>query len=55
MREIRDTTITNNTTNTTTPPPAEEGDEAIPLSFDHKPDDDAETKRIRAAGGYVSF
>lgn len=27
---------------------------AIPLSFDHKPDDEAETKRIRSAGGYVA-
>jgi len=29
-------------------------DKAIPLSFDHKPDDDKEETRIRKAGGYVS-
>lgn len=27
---------------------------AIPLSFDHKPDDEEEEKRIRNAGGYVT-
>jgi len=27
---------------------------AIPLSYDHKPEDDDETRRIRAAGGYVA-
>jgi len=27
---------------------------AIPLSFDHKPDDEEEEKRVRNAGGYVS-
>lgn len=27
---------------------------AIPLSFDHKPDDEMEERRIRAAGGYVA-
>lgn len=26
----------------------------IPLSFDHKPDDEAEENRVRAAGGYVA-
>jgi len=27
---------------------------AIPLSFDHKPDDEAEERRIRSAGGFVT-
>ena len=42
------------------PPPQEEGNEEAPLLFDHKLDNDAETKRIQAAaavggeGGYVS-
>jgi hypothetical protein len=27
---------------------------AVPLSYDHKPDDEEEEKRIRAAGGYVA-
>ena len=27
---------------------------SIPLSFDHKPDDEEEEKRIRSAGGYVT-
>jgi len=26
----------------------------VPLSFDHKPDDESEERRIRAAGGYVA-
>jgi serine/threonine protein phosphatase PrpC len=30
------------------------GHKAVPLSFDHKPDDEGEEKRIRAAGGYVA-
>lgn len=30
------------------------GGKAVPLSYDHKPDDDAEEKRIREAGGYVA-
>ena len=30
------------------------GNRVVPLSYDHKPDDDAEEKRIRAAGGYVA-
>jgi serine/threonine protein phosphatase PrpC len=30
------------------------GNEAVPLSFDHKPDDATEERRIRAAGGYVA-
>jgi len=29
------------------------GHKAVPLSFDHKPDDISEEQRIRAAGGYV--
>lgn len=28
---------------------------AVPLSFDHKPDDQSEEQRIRAAGGYVAM
>ncbi len=27
---------------------------AVPLSYDHKPDDEGEERRIRAAGGYVA-
>ena len=27
---------------------------AVPLSFDHKPDDEGEERRIRSAGGYVA-
>jgi serine/threonine protein phosphatase PrpC len=30
------------------------GGKALPLSYDHKPDDDSEERRIRAAGGYVA-
>lgn len=30
------------------------GGKAVPLSFDHKPDDEAEEKRIRETGGYVA-
>lgn len=30
------------------------GNKAVPLSFDHKPDDEQEERRIRAAGGYVA-
>jgi serine/threonine protein phosphatase PrpC len=30
------------------------GNQAVPLSTDHKPDDDLEDRRIRAAGGYVA-
>jgi serine/threonine protein phosphatase PrpC len=30
------------------------GSKAIPLSYDHKPDDEGEERRIRAAGGYVA-
>lgn len=30
------------------------GHKAIPLSYDHKPDDDEEERRIRKAGGYVA-
>lgn len=30
------------------------GGKAVPLSYDHKPDDEAEEKRIREAGGYVA-
>jgi len=30
------------------------GNKAIPLSYDHKPDDEGEERRIRAAGGYVA-
>lgn len=30
------------------------GNKAIPLSYDHKPDDEEEERRIRAAGGYVA-
>jgi serine/threonine protein phosphatase PrpC len=32
-----------------------EGQQAVPLSFDHKPDDESEAERIRAAGGYVAM
>jgi serine/threonine protein phosphatase PrpC len=31
-----------------------QGRSAIPLSYDHKPDDEPEERRIRAAGGYVA-
>jgi serine/threonine protein phosphatase PrpC len=30
------------------------GHRAVPLSYDHKPDDEGEERRIRAAGGYVA-
>ena len=30
------------------------GNRAVPLSYDHKPDDEEEERRIRAAGGYVA-
>lgn len=30
------------------------GNKAIPLSYDHKPDDEGEERRIRSAGGYVA-
>lgn len=30
------------------------GNKVIPLSYDHKPDDENEERRIRAAGGYVA-
>jgi serine/threonine protein phosphatase PrpC len=30
------------------------GNNAVPLSYDHKPDDEEEERRIRAAGGYVA-
>ncbi|CAB9522173.1 Protein phosphatase 2C homolog 3 [Seminavis robusta] len=30
------------------------GHKAVPLSYDHKPDDEEEGRRIRAAGGYVA-
>ena len=30
------------------------GGRAVPLSYDHKPDDEAEERRIREAGGYVA-
>jgi len=30
------------------------GGKAVPLSYDHKPDDEPEERRIRAAGGYVA-
>jgi len=30
------------------------GHKAVPLSYDHKPDDEEEERRIRAAGGYVA-
>lgn len=30
------------------------GNKAVPLSYDHKPDDELEERRIRAAGGYVA-
>jgi serine/threonine protein phosphatase PrpC len=33
---------------------SKQGNKAVPLSYDHKPDDDDELKRIKAAGGYVS-
>ncbi|KAL9187295.1 hypothetical protein ACHAXT_001398 [Thalassiosira profunda] len=33
---------------------ARSGGRAVPLSYDHKPDDEDEERRIREAGGYVS-
>ncbi|KAL7468462.1 hypothetical protein ACHAXS_008686 [Conticribra weissflogii] len=30
------------------------GHRVVPLSYDHKPDDEAEERRVREAGGYVS-
>ena len=33
---------------------AKDGARAVPLSYDHKPDDEEEERRIREAGGYVS-
>mmetsp|Transcript_16286 Transcript_16286/g.23953 ORF Transcript_16286/g.23953 Transcript_16286/m.23953 type:complete len:432 (+) Transcript_16286:47-1342(+) len=33
---------------------SKQGHKAVPLSYDHKPDDDEEERRIRAAGGYVA-
>lgn len=33
---------------------SKQGGQTIELSFDHKPDDEDEEKRIRAAGGYVA-
>lgn len=30
------------------------GNKPVPLSYDHKPDDEEEERRIRAAGGYVA-
>ena len=33
---------------------AKAGCKAVPLSYDHKPDDEEEDRRIREAGGYVS-
>jgi len=33
---------------------ARDGARAVPLSYDHKPDDEEEERRIREAGGYVS-
>jgi serine/threonine protein phosphatase PrpC len=33
---------------------AKSGAKAVPLSYDHKPDDEAEQRRIRDAGGYVA-
>ena len=30
------------------------GNKAVPLSYDHKPDDEEEERRIRTAGGYVA-
>lgn len=30
------------------------GHKAVPLSYDHKPDDEEEERRIRSAGGYVA-
>mmetsp|Transcript_8620 Transcript_8620/g.13212 ORF Transcript_8620/g.13212 Transcript_8620/m.13212 type:complete len:439 (-) Transcript_8620:60-1376(-) len=33
---------------------AKGGHKAVPLSYDHKPDDEEEERRIRAAGGYVA-
>lgn len=33
---------------------SKQGHRAVPLSYDHKPDDEEEERRIRAAGGYVA-
>ena len=33
---------------------SKQSNKAIPLSYDHKPDDEEELRRIRAAGGYVT-
>ena len=33
---------------------SKQGGRAVPLSYDHKPDDEAEERRIRTAGGYVA-
>jgi len=33
---------------------SKQGHKAFPLSYDHKPDDEEEERRIRAAGGYVA-
>lgn len=33
---------------------SKQGHKAVPLSYDHKPDDEEEERRIRAAGGYVA-
>jgi serine/threonine protein phosphatase PrpC len=33
---------------------SQQGGQVVELSFDHKPDDEDEEKRIRAAGGYVA-
>ena len=33
---------------------AKNGAKVVPLSYDHKPDDEEEERRIRVAGGYVS-
>mmetsp|Transcript_32606 Transcript_32606/g.49135 ORF Transcript_32606/g.49135 Transcript_32606/m.49135 type:complete len:443 (-) Transcript_32606:1882-3210(-) len=33
---------------------SKQGHKAVPLSYDHKPDDDEEECRIRAGGGYVA-
>uniref|UniRef100_A0A6U5HF47 protein-serine/threonine phosphatase n=1 Tax=Grammatophora oceanica TaxID=210454 RepID=A0A6U5HF47_9STRA len=33
---------------------AKQGNQPVPLSYDHKPDDEEETRRIKAAGGYVA-
>jgi serine/threonine protein phosphatase PrpC len=33
---------------------SKQGNKAVPLSYDHKPDNEGEERRIRAAGGYVA-